>query len=396
MIAITGIGVISPLGRGTHAFLEGLMSRRSPLAPLLNTGLNFETPPVVAQVVDPLEVEDHPGFRFSRTDKMAILAARDAVASAGLHARLADCGVVASTTVGGLPDLPLDIVKDPRGYYRNGGFAKATAYPNSHPADAVSAVLGLNGPRFGVSVACASGSMAIALAARMVMSGAAPLMLAGGAEALCHLTMCGFNGLQALDPAPCRPFDKNRRGLNLGEGAAFLMIENLSHARARGARVYAALRGWAMTNDAFHLTAPHDRGAGVAASIAGALKMANAVPDDIGYVNAHGTATPLNDVAEVKGYESLFAARRHSIPVSSTKSYFGHCLAAAGALEAVVTILSINSSTLFPTLRLADPIASHAIDWISDGPRHQDIPLAISVSAGFGGSNTSLVFGREA
>ena len=388
MIAITGIGVVSPLGWGAEAFERGLATGQSALAPLRNMDLGFDKPPMVGQIHDPLEVADLPGLRLSRTDKLAILAARQAAGSGDL----AGCGVAASTTVGGLPEIPPAMVHDPRRYYRRGGLGSATAYPNSHAADAVSVDLDLRGPRFGVSVACASGSMAIALAARMVASGAAPCMLAGGSEALCYLTLCGFNGLQALDPEPCRPFDKSRRGLNLGEGAAFLLLETLERARARRAHVYALLRGWAMTNDAFHLTAPHEQGAGVAASLSVAMKMAGLPADEIGYVNAHGTATPLNDGAETKGYENVFARRSRPIPVSSTKSYFGHCLAAAGSLEAVVTILSLRSSTLYPTLRLNDPIESAAVDFVAGGVRKQEMIAAASVSAGFGGSNTSLVF----
>lgn len=395
-VAITGIGVTSPLGFAPDSFLEALMTGRSALAPMSAAEWTFENPPVVARISGPLDLEDRPGFRLSRTDRLAVLAARQAWTDAGAEDGFAGCGVIASTTVGGLPEITPDVVADPTRYYRRGGFGAVTTYQNSHVADTVSAYLGLQGPRFAVSVACASGSMALVLAARMLLGGAAPMMLAGGAEALCNFTLCGFNGLQALDPDPCRPFDQNRSGLNLGEGAAFLALEKLERARARNARIHAVLRGWAMTNDAFHLTAPHEHGAGVAASVRGAMRMAHAGADDIGYVNAHGTGTLLNDVAEARGYESAFRGRRRPIPVSSSKSYFGHCLAAAGALEAVVTILSMRSATLFPTLRLSQPIESPGIDWIADGPRRQELPLAMSVSAGFGGSNTSLVFGLDA
>jgi 3-oxoacyl-[acyl-carrier-protein] synthase II len=379
------MGVVSPLGQGIESFERGLLSCQSALAPLTGMDLGFGQAPPVGQVRVP--VPESP--RLSRTDQLALMAAREAAAGADLTG----CGVVVSTTVGGLPDIPLEAVKDLPAYYRQGGFGKARAYPCARAAEVVRDELGLTGPQFAVSVACASGSTAIALAGRMIASGVVPAMLAGGSEGLCHLTLCGFHALQAMDFEPCRPFDKSRRGLNIGEGAAFLMLENYERAQARGAVVYGVLRGWAMTNDAYHLTAPHERGVGVAASVRGAMTMAGVSPDEIGFVNAHGTATPLNDVAETKGYENAFAGRGRPMPVSSTKSYFGHCLGAAGSLEAVVTVLGLRSSTLYPTLRLTDPIGSPAVEFVA-APRQEEMAAAASVSAGFGGSNATLVFGR--
>jgi 3-oxoacyl-[acyl-carrier-protein] synthase II len=234
--------------------------------------------------------------------------------------------------------------------------------------------------------------MSIAMAANMLLDGAAPMMMAGGADALCPFTASGFNSLQALDPAPCRPFDQKRRGLNLGEGAAVLVLETASRAAARNASVVAELRGWAMTNDASHPTAPHPEGLGLASSMNLAMEMAGCTREDIGYINAHGTGTPLNDIAETHAYELAFRGRSSAIPVSSTKSYFGHCLGAAGAIEASITILALRSQTLFPTLRLEQPIESLHVDYFRE-LRRGPLPLAMSVSAGFGGSNTSLVFG---
>jgi 3-oxoacyl-[acyl-carrier-protein] synthase II len=235
--------------------------------------------------------------------------------------------------------------------------------------------------------------MAIALAANLLLDGAAPMMLAGGSDALCPFTLSGFNSLQALDAAPCRPFDQNRKGLNLGEGAAVLVLETLAGAMARRAPVLAVLRGWAMTNDAYHPTAPHKDGVGLADCIRRAMEMADCSADEIGYVNAHGTGTPLNDIAETNAYQAAFAERSRPIPVSSTKSYFGHCLGAAGALEAAITITAIRCGALLPTLRLTEPIESSGIDWLRGEVRRQPLPLAMSVSAGFGGSDAALIFG---
>jgi 3-oxoacyl-(acyl-carrier-protein) synthase len=219
------------------------------------------------------------------------------------------------------------------------------------------------------------------------------MILAGGSDALCPFTLSGFNSLQALDPGPCRPFDRNRKGLNLGEGSAVLVLETLAGATARRANVLAVLRGWAMTNDASHPTAPQKQGDGLAVCMSRAMEMAEVGADEIGYVNAHGTGTPLNDIAEANAFQTAFRGRSHPVPVSSTKSYFGHCLGAAGALEAAITIIAIRCGALFPTLRLTDPIESPGVDWLRGEVRRQPLPLAMSVSAGFGSSNAVLLFG---
>ena len=396
VVAITGIGVISPLGRDLVSFEGGLRAARSCLQPLRGFRMDLDPAPMVAEISAPLEVENRSGFRLSRTDQLAIFAARDALAEANPDRPVVPRGgVCVSTSVGGLPLVEPGLAADPRRYLRQRGLSALTSYQHGHVADAVACYLGLRGPRLGVSVACASGSMAISIAARMVLDGTVPFMLAGGSEALCAFTVSGFHSLQALDSQPCRPFDINRNGLNLGEGAAMLVLEPYQCARDRGARIFAVLRGWGMTNDAFHPTAPHEQGFGLAESMLLAMRMAGVGPDQIGYVNAHGTGTPLNDVAETKAYDAVFRHRPSPIPVSSTKSYIGHNLAAAGALEAVITILTLRSGVLFPTLRLKDPIHSPTIGWVRDVQRHQDLSLAMSASAGFGGSNSSLLFGLE-
>jgi 3-oxoacyl-[acyl-carrier-protein] synthase II len=235
--------------------------------------------------------------------------------------------------------------------------------------------------------------MAIALAANLLLDGEVPMVLAGGSDALCPFTMSGFNALQSLDKEPCRPFDQHRKGLNIGEGAAVLMLETLDAAQQRGAKILGTLLGWAMTNDATHPTAPQKQGLGMADCMNRAMAMAQASVEDIGYVNAHGTGTPLNDVAEANAYDIVFRERSRRIPVSSTKSYFGHCLGSAGAIEAAITLASIQSDVIFPTLRLQDPIPSASVDWVQDEVRHQPVGMGMSISLGFGGSNAALIFG---
>ena len=386
-VVITGIGVASPYGVGLGRLEAGLLASECRLAPLSHFSPGFEA--TVAEYACDLADADVAGCWLSRSDRLAIVAARDAVGAELLE----DTGVVMATTVAGLSELEPRLVLDPAQWYRDGGLERAATYPVATVAEALGDALGARGPRCAVNVACASGAMAIALAAQMCLDGAAPAMLAGGSDALCPFTLSGFHALLALDPERCRPFDVERRGLNIGEGAAVFRLETLERALARGARVLAVLRGWAMTNDGYHLTAPHQEGRGLAACMVEAMRVAGVGADEIGYVNAHGTGTPLNDVAESRAYAAAFGGRRRPVPVSSTKGHFGHCLGAAGALEAAVTAIGIRRGALFPTLRLGHAVECAEVDWLKGEPRRQALPVAMSVSAGFGGSNAALVLG---
>ena len=391
-IVVTGVGVVSPYGEGLASLQLGLLSGKCCLAPVRNLYPGFEG--TTAQVGELPFLGQGASSRYSRTDRLALAAAQDAVADLDRASfAFRESGVVMASTVAGLSEIDPGIAQDPAAWYRHGGLARAASYPVSHVAASVGEHLGIHGPNCGVSVACASGAVAIALAANLLLDGAAPMILAGGSDALCPFTLSGFNSLQALDSGPCRPFDRNRQGLNLGEGAAVLVLETLAGATARRANILAVLCGWAMTNDASHPTAPHKEGTGLAECIGRAMEMAECDADEIGYVNAHGTGTLLNDVAEANAYRKAFSGRSCPIPVSSTKSYLGHCLGAAGALEAAIAITAIRCGALFPTLRLKDPIECPGIDWLRGEVRRQPLPLAMSVSAGFGGSNAALIFG---
>ncbi len=389
-IVVTGIGVISPYGTGLSSLRDGMLRGQCCLRPVTELYPGFQGTVAAVGALPPL-AEKH---RYSRSDRLAMAAASDAVKDfSGSGSVLRESGVVMASTVAGLTEIDPEISRGPASWYRHGGLSRAASYSVSRVAASVEEHLGLQGPGCAVSVACASGATAIALAANMLLDEAAPMILAGGSDALCPFTLSGFNSLQALDREPCRPFDQNRKGLNLGEGAAVLVLETLAHARRRDARILAVLRGWAMTNDSSHLTAPQRDGIGLALCIERALEMAACSVEEIGYVNAHGTGTPLNDIAETHAYERVFRGRRRPIPVSSTKSYFGHCLGAAGALEAAITIMAMEAGALLPTMRLTDPIESKQIDWLRGEVRREPLPVAMSVSAGFGGSNAALVFG---
>jgi 3-oxoacyl-(acyl-carrier-protein) synthase len=394
-IVVTGVGVVSPYGIGLDCLQTGMLAGTSCLAPTKDLYPGFEGTTAQIEARGLALLAEGSSSRYSRTDRLATVAAQDAVANSGCdRSTFRESGVVMANTVGGLTEIDTGIAENPAAWFRRrGGLLRGASYPFAHVADAVGEHLGIRGPRCAISVACASGAMAIALASNMLLDGAAPIILAGGSDALCPFTLSGFNSLQALDPTPCCPFDQNRKGLNLGEGSAVLILETLAGATARKANVLAVLRGWAMTNDAFHPTAPQQQGSGLADCMRLSMEMAEVGGDEIGYVNAHGTGTPLNDIAEARAYETAFRGRHRPIPVSSTKSYFGHCLGAAGALEAAITIMAIRSGALLPTLRLTDPIESPGVDWLRGEVKRQPLPLAMSVSAGFGGSNTVLIFG---
>jgi 3-oxoacyl-[acyl-carrier-protein] synthase II len=392
-IVVTGMGIVSPYGIGLDCLQAGMLAGKSCLVPTkdLYPGFSGSTARVGSL---PLMAKNN-SHRYSRSDRLAMIAAEGAAKNFDREsAAFRASGVMMASTVAGLSEIEPEIALDPGAWYRrDDGLLRAASYPPERVAEAVGDHLNVSGPRCAVSAACASSAMAIALAANLLLDGAAPMMLAGGSDALCPFTLSGFNALQALDSEPCRPFDQNRKGLNLGEGAAVLVLETLARAMARNANVLALLRGWAMTNDAFHSTAPHTEGNGLGDCMRLAMEMAEVGCDEIGYVNAHGTGTPLNDVAETHAYENVFRGRKRPIPVSSTKSYFGHCLGAAGALEAAITIVAVSCGALLPTLRLTDPIPSASVNWLRGEVQRETLPLAMSVSAGFGGSNAALIFG---
>ena len=225
------------------------------------------------------------------------------------------------------------------------------------PTDQVARRFGLTGPRITISTACSSSTFAVGMAAEMITDGATPVALAGGTDAISRLVYAGFNSLRAVDPNPCRPFDRNRQGLTVGEGAAVLVLEDADHARARGARPYARVLGYGATNDAFHMTQPDPSGVAWSRTLEAALTAAGLRPDAIDYVNAHGTATEQNDAAECAAYLRFFGERLASVPVSSVKGALGHCLCNAGGVEAAITALAVARQMAPPTVGFqeADP-----------------------------------------
>jgi 3-oxoacyl-[acyl-carrier-protein] synthase II len=263
--------------------------------------------------------------------------------------------------------------------------------PWSH-AETVAHGLGLGGPRQTVVAACSSGAAALAVAREWILDGVTPVAVAGGADAVTRLCFLGFSALRLLDPEPCRPFDRDRRGMSIGEGAAFLVLEDGAHARARGARVYAELAGCGMATDAFHATAPHPEAEGMIRAMRRALEAARVEPARVGYCNAHGTGTVQNDRIEARALREVFGVG--PLLVSSVKSMIGHTMAAAGSLEAVATVLALVHELVPPTATLRTPDPEVGFDCVPRVAREAPIETAISNSFGFGGQNVTLLFRR--
>jgi 3-oxoacyl-[acyl-carrier-protein] synthase II len=242
--------------------------------------------------------------------------------------------------------------------------------------------------------ACSSGATALGYAQDLIQDGMARVMIAGGTEPLARTTYASFNALKAVDPDYCKPFDRHREGMSLGEGAGIMILESLAHALERGARIYGEILGYGLSCDANHMTAPDPEASGAVRCMQAALEDAGVPLTAVDYINAHGTATPANDRMETVGIKNLFGERAYAIPVSSTKSMIGHTLGAAGAIEGVASILAIAHGFIPPTVHHDTPDPECDLDYVSEGARETAPSIALSNSFAFGGNNTAVVFGR--
>jgi 3-oxoacyl-[acyl-carrier-protein] synthase II len=378
---ITGCGVISPLGEGVPAFWEGLLAGRSAVAPIRGFPADDLAPNAVAEVRG--VADDDP----DRAGAFALLAASEALAEAGLDGPSATArwGVALGTTLGGMRLHEL----------WDGGRPEAlsgiASIPYYGPAVRLARRFGCRGPVATAQLACASGTQAIAWAARWVRDGRADVVLAGGTDLLCRFVVAGFNCLRAT-AATARPFDRRRQGLVLGEGAAVVVVESRAHAEARGARPRAVLRGAGAAADAVHMTAPDREGGGAARAMAAALRDAGVAAGAVGLVSAHGTGTVYNDAMEAAALGRVFA--EHGVPVNSIKGAIGHTLGAAGAFEAVMCVQALASGRIPPTAGLEEPDPACAgIDLVHGAARSAPVALALSTSSGFAGANAALVLG---
>lgn len=405
-IVITGMGTVSPLGLNVKETWENAIAGVSGVAPITLFDPSDSQVKVACEVknfVPERYMDLKEARRRDRFEQFAIVAAKEAWEQSGLQVTEENAGrigVVISSAIGGLKSLQDAIftLKD-EGPRRVSPFLIPMLMANGG-AGVVSIDLGLKGPSFSVASACASGADGIGMAWLMLRAGIVDVVLAGAAEATVTPTgVAAFDRIGAMsrrtDPSTTpQPFDKERDGLVMGEGAAVLVLERESHARARGAEILAELAGYAATADAFHVTAPDEQGRGGAAAIRLALEAAGVAPDQVGYINAHGTATPLNDLAETLAIKAAFGHLAYSIPISSTKSMTGHMMGATGALEALFCVQAVRTGILPPTINYRTPDPECDLDYIPNQAREKKIDVAISNAFGFGGHNAVLVIRR--
>ncbi len=407
-VVVTGLGVVSPVGIGTETFWQALLSGKSGVGSITQ----FDTtdfPVKIAGEVKDFDAETYVGDKkaarhMDRNTQFAIAAAIEAAKDANFDIEKEDptrCGSLIGSGIGGIATTEETVLKiENRGPAKVNPFAVPMMIANM-AAGQVSIHFGLQGPVLTDVTACASGTNSIGLALRLIQCGDADVIFAGGTEAaVCKTPMAGFAAMKALSSRDCPPeeascpFDARRDGFVLGEGAGVLILEELNHAKARGAKIYAELVGYGMSGDAYHMTAPAPGGALQLRSMENAIRDAGLAPDDISYVNAHGTSTHLNDMNETAALKTLFGERAYQVPVSSTKSMIGHLLGAAGALEAIVCALSIRDQKIHPTINIKERDPECDMDYVAEGAREADVNVAMSNSFGFGGHNAVIVLRR--
>src|SRR5213594_2585907 len=409
-VVVSGIGLVSPLGCGKEPNWENLIAGHSGIGPISR----FDASVLPARIAG--EVRDFDAERYvERKDlkkmdlfiRYALGAAHMAIEDSGLPSPLPAperTGVIIGVGMGGMASLEESYEHfAARDIRRVSPFLIPRLIPNM-AAGQVAMRFGARGPNYATTSACASGAHAVGEALVLIRDGRQDIMLAGGAEApICLLGVGGFSAMRALatsfneEPGRAsRPFDRRREGFVVAEGAGVLVLEELEHARRRGARIYAEVLGYGATCDAYHMTQPAPEGEGAAQCMALALADAGVRPDEIGYVNAHGTGTPYNDAAETRALHKVFGAHAARVAVSSTKSMTGHLLGAAGTVEAAYTVLALMRGVVPPTINLDEPDPACDLDYVPREARRMPVDAALSNSFGFGGTNVSLVFRRAA
>ena len=404
-IVVTGLGIVSPVGIGVDEAWRTILAGRSGIAPITRFDATAFTTRIAGEVKHfdvSRWLSAKEARRYDTFIHYGLVASMEAVRDAGLEAFDGDkdrCGVCIGSGIGGLP-----LIEDTQRAYMQGGPRKISPFfvPGSignMVAGLASIHYGFRGPNLGTVSACSTGNHSIGEAARLIKYGDADVMVAGGAEScVSPLGVGGFASARALstrndDPATAsRPWDIGRDGFVLGEGAGVIVVEEYEHAKARGARIYCEVAGYGMSADAHHITAPPEDGGGAARSMRNALRDAALAPTDVDYINAHGTSTPLGDVAECIAVKRAFGEHAYKLAVSSTKSMTGHLLGAAAGIEAVFTALAIRDQVAPPTANLVDVDPQCDLDFVPRVARPMPIRVAISNSFGFGGTNATIAF----
>jgi 3-oxoacyl-[acyl-carrier-protein] synthase II len=396
-VAITGIGMVSALGATRETTWSGLLAGACGVRSVTLFDTEGYRSRVAAEVdtseidalLSPLERR-----RWSRSDRFGVVAAGEAIADSGLLDGPVDRSRIGVLLGAGTSDLIRNEQYQRTATSRGIEHARPSEAWNhfpSTPIDVIAGRFGLEGLRSCVVAACASSTIAIGQAADAVRSGRLHAALAGGTDALARLTFSGFNALRLMDPEPCRPFDRSRAGMNIGEGAGILVLESLDRARARGAHIYGELAGYSFACEAYHPTAPEPDGRPVGSVMLAALRDARIDVEAVDHVNAHGTATPQNDRAEARAFTSLFRDRARRVPVTSLKSMVGHCLGAAGAVEAAALALTVARNAIPPTINHGETDPECEVEVVANTARDQRVRCGISTSLGFGGNDAALV-----
>ena len=406
-VVVTGMGCISPVGNTVKDTWEAMLAGRSGAGPITLFDASKHKTRFAAEVKG-FDAGAMFGTRdarkMDRFTQFATAAALEALAQAGLQITDANrdrVGILIGTGIGGLGTImeQAEVLRE-RGPERVSPFLVPMMISDS-AAGMLAIRVGARGPNMAIATACASGNNAIGDAMETIRRGAADVMIAGGAEAsLLPLAMAGMNVMGALstrneDPETAsRPFDKTRDGFVMGEGAGMLILEEWEHAKARGATIFAELSGYGTTDDAHHISAPADNGAGAAMSMKLALEDAGLAVTDVDYINAHGTSTPLNDKSETAAIKTVFGEQAYKVPISSTKSMTGHLLGATGAVEAVACIMALRDGVIPPTIHYQTPDPECDLDYVPNQARKAELRHVISNSFGFGGHNATVVFSR--
>ena len=403
-VVITGMGAITALGNTVDEFWAGIKHGKSGIREISLVSPDGFPCSVSGEIQD-FDATDYMGRkearRMARFSQFAVAAAHQAVKDSGIDFEKEDpdrIGVLIGSGSGGLPETDQQSeIRVKRGVGRMSPYYIPMMLVNMAAAN-ISHTFNLTGYTNTCVTACAASTQAIGEAAEVIRRGTADVIVTGGSEAgICEIGMGGFSTMRALstwsgDPAKAsRPFDKGRDGFAPAEGSGILIIESLEHAKARGAHIYAEVGGWGVSSDAYHLVQPHPEGFGAAKAIKRALDNAGVELDEVDYINAHGTSTPINDAAETKAIKAVFGEQAYKIPVSSTKSMVGHSLGASGALEAIVCINSINDNILHPTINQEESDPDCDLDYIPNVARELEVNITLSNSFGFGGQNACLI-----